>query len=119
MEAAAEDYRVEVALPGVLRWLRRRRQAVTITLTLLRGLMPTLFAGVALSLSALRRHWGVEWVLPALRGLAAVHLQRLPPPLGFRPPSRRGGEPSRRRQQRPGPRPADRFVLACVISNVK
>ena len=105
LEAAADGYRPEIELPGVLRWLRRRRQAVTITLTLLRGLLPALFADAALSLSALRRHWGVEWVLPALRALAAGHLQRLPPPLGFRPPLRRGGEPSLRRQQRPGPDP--------------
>ena len=31
--------------------------------------------------------------VPALRDIAALHLPVLPPPLGFRPPSRPGGEP--------------------------
>jgi hypothetical protein len=105
LEAAAACYREDIELPGVLRWLRRRRQAVVLTLTLLRGLMPALFSLSSPTLASCRRRLGVDWVLVALRAEAAEHLARLPPPLGFRPPPRRGGEPSAADQHRAGPDP--------------
>jgi hypothetical protein len=105
LEAAAATCRPEIELPGVLRWLRRRRQAVTTVLVIVRSLMPAILAGCEPTLSALRAGLGVEWVLLALRGIAAEHLHRLPPPLGFSPRPRRGGEPSGRRQHRVGPDP--------------
>ena len=104
-EAAAADSRPDIELPGVLRWLRRRRQAVAVSLRLLHGLMPEFFQNTSPTLRAWRALLGVEWVLPALRMVAAQHLQRLPPPLGFRPPPRRGGEPSYVDQHRAGPDP--------------
>ncbi len=105
LEAAADHYRPEVELPGVLRWLRRRQQAVAVTLTLLRGLAPTLFSLSSPSLAGLRQRLGVEWVLVALRAEATEHLSRLPPPLGFRPPPQCGGEPLNADQHRAGPDP--------------
>ena len=104
MEAAAANCRLEIELPGVVRWLRRRINAVQATLVLVRGLMPALFQNAAPTLSAFRTLLAVEWVLLTLRAVAAEHLQRLPPPLGFLPPQR-GGEPPQRRQQRAGPDP--------------
>lgn len=104
LEAAVADYRLEIGLVGVLRWLRRRRQAVAITLGLIRGLMPLLCPGCKPTLGAFQRCLGVEWVLRSLRAEAGEHLQRLPPPLGFRPPWC-GGEPKKRHQQRVGPDP--------------
>ena len=105
LEAAAADCRPEIELPGVLRWLRRRRQAVAVLLVIIRGLMPVLFQGCLPTLSAWRAVLKVEWVLLALREVAAEHLPHLPPPLGFLPPVARGGEPLRRHQHRAGPDP--------------
>ncbi len=105
LEAAAMVCRAEIELPGVLRWLRRRRRAVTAILVILRGLMPAVFINCAPTLIDFRHGLGVEWVLLALREVAAEHLARLPPPLGFSPPPQRGGEPSNRRQHRVGPDP--------------
>lgn len=105
LEAAAARCRPEVQLPGVLRWLRRRLKAVQATLLIVRGLLPGLFHSSSPTLSAFRTLLAVEWVLLALRGVAAEHLHRLPPPLGFLPPLRRGGEPRLRGQQRAGPDP--------------
>jgi len=105
LEAAVADYRLEIGLAGVLRWLRRRRQAVAVTLTLIRGLMPQLCPGRGSTLAEFQHCLGVEWVLRALRAEAAAHLQRLPPPLGFHPPVFRGGEAQKRHQQRAGPDP--------------
>lgn len=104
LEAAAAQYRAEIELPGVLRWLRRRQRAVAITLRLLRGLMPALFSLSLPTLVDLRHTLGVKWVLVTLRAEAAEHLSRLPPPLGFCPPSS-GGEPSAANQHRAGPDP--------------
>lgn len=106
-EAAARDYRPEIELPGVLRWLRRRERAVAIILTLIRGLRPERLLSAAPTLAAFRALLGVQWVLPALRALGADHLQHLPPPVGFSPP-RRGGEPPRGGQHRAGPDPPRR-----------
>ncbi len=105
LEAAAANWRLEIELPGVLRWLRRRCQAVTALLVIVRGLMPAVFAGSAPTLNAFRSALNVEWVLLALRAVAAEHLHRLPAPLGFLPRPRRGGEPPRADQHRAGPDP--------------
>ena len=105
LEAAAGACRPEIELPGVLRWLRRRRRAVATLLVLVRGLLPLRWLQVALTLPAWRQVLGVEWVLPALRAVAAEHLQRLPPPLGFRPPLKPSGEPWVGHQHRAGPDP--------------
>ena len=105
LEDAVAELRLEIDLPGVLRWTRRRLQAIHAVLTTLKGLMPELFVHCAPTLVSFRQHLAVEWVLIALRARAAVHLSHLPPPLGFRPPLRRGGEHSDTHQHRAGPDP--------------
>ncbi len=67
LEAAAAACRPEIELPGVLRWLRRRRQAMTRLLVILRGLLPAMFLTCAPTLIAFRQYLDVEWVLPVLR----------------------------------------------------
>ncbi len=108
LETAAATRRPEIELPGVLRWLRRRRQAMTRLLVILRGLLPAMFTTCAPTPIAFRQHLDVEWVLPVLRELAAEYLHQLPPPPGFSPRPRRGGEPPRRHQHRVGPDPPPR-----------
>ena len=104
-EAAADGLRLDIELPGALRWMRRRLQAVYLSLHLLRGLMPEPFASVRPTLLGFRACLEVEAVLLALRDVAAAHLHNLPPPLGFRPPPSGGGDPPGPVQHRVGPDP--------------
>lgn len=105
LEAAADQQRLDIELPGAMRWTRRRVNYVRASLTILLGLVPELFAGCQPSLSAFCQWLGVDVVLPTLREIAALQLGFMPPPLGFRPPSRSGGEPKRGDQHRTGPDP--------------
>ena len=104
-EKAANALRLDIELPGVLRWLRVRVQSVQLTFRLLRGLMPQWFVNCEPTLASFRQRLALPWVLPVLREIAAAHLPVLPPPLGFRPPSPLDGEPKIVDQQRAGPDP--------------
>jgi hypothetical protein len=88
LEAACSDLRLEIELPGVLRWARRRVQALLI---LLKGLLPELFADCEPTLGGFAQRLGRPAVLSALRQIAAPFLPRLPAPLGFSPRGARGG----------------------------
>jgi len=105
LEVGVETLRLDIELPGVLRWARRRVRSVHATLTTLKGLMPEQFLTCASTLDSFRRHLAVEPVLPALRDIAAVHLPVLAPPLGLRPPAAAGAEPLHRHQHRAGADP--------------
>ncbi len=63
------------------------------TLTIVLGLLPGLLAGCQATLGSFGQRLGTDQVLLALREIAAGHLPLLPPPLGFKPPARSGGEP--------------------------
>lgn len=104
-EQAADRLRLDIELPGALRWLRRRAQAVHAELTLLKGLQPEQFFPCEPTLGSFRRHLGMDPLLPALRAIVEPLLPRLPPPLGFAPRLAQGGEPRRGRQHRVGPDP--------------
>jgi hypothetical protein len=105
LEAAATTQRLEIELPGALRWLRRRVHAVQRTLVVLKGLLPEYFAHATPTLAGFRQALGVETVLVVLRDIGADYLAVLPPPLGFRPPWVGGGEPPAPVQHRAGPDP--------------
>lgn len=85
VEAAADELRPDVEMPGRLRWVRRRLGLVYAGLLALRTLMPDEFADCAATIGAFRDALGVALVLPVLRGIGAEHLHALPPPLGFGP----------------------------------
>jgi len=110
LEAACTDLRPEIELPGVLRWVRRRVQAIYASLNTIKGLMPERFAGCELRLGAFATHLGVDGVLPVLRQIATPYLPSLPTPLGFSPLHRCGGEQDRSQQQPTGPDPPALFV---------
>ena len=84
-EVVAEKLRPDIGRQGAVRWARRRVRGVHVALVTVLGLLPSLWAGCAPTVAALREALGVKWVLPALRGLVARHLASLPPPLGFGP----------------------------------
>ncbi len=105
VEAACSQLRLDIELPGVLRWVRRRVQAIHASLNTLKGLMPERFTGCEPKLGAFAEHLGINAVLQALRQIAAPYLASLPVPLGFSPPGSRDGEHDRAHQQTVGPDP--------------
>ena len=105
LEVACAELRLDIELPGVLRWVRRRVQAIHASLNTLKGLLPERFAGCEPRLGAFAGRLGLDAVLQALRQIAAPYLALLPTPLGFSPRGARGGEPDRAHQHLAGPDP--------------
>ena len=105
LEAACSTLRLDIELPGALRWVRRRVQAIHGSLSVLMGLMPERFSGCEPRLSSFAGHLGVVNVLPVLRQIAAPFGLQLLAPLGFRPRSMRVGKPDYRFQHSMGPDP--------------
>jgi hypothetical protein len=105
LEAACQGMRLDIELPGALRWVRRRVQAVQAALHLLKGLLPELFAPLPATLTAFAERLGVGAVLGALRQIAAAFLHRLPAPLGFAPRPPAGSGRDQARQHRVGADP--------------
>ena len=86
LPAAAAHLRTDIELPGALRYLRRLCQAVHRALGIVRGLQPTRFAAVPLTLKGFADALGgCTSVLMALREQVSEHLAGLPTPLGFNP----------------------------------
>jgi hypothetical protein len=104
LEAACRDLRPAIELPGVLRWARRRVQAVQAALQALKGLLPDRFSCV-LTLLAFAACLGVTEVLVAMRPIGEPFLANLSTPLGFQPRRPPGGGRERARQQCAGPDP--------------
>lgn len=104
-EAASEELRPDIELPGALRWLRRRTRLVHAGLAAVIGLLPGLLAGCKPTVTSVRSALGAEIALVCLRERVAPHLAALPPPLGFGPrPARRTPSPTAL-QQETGPDP--------------
>jgi hypothetical protein len=82
LETAAEILRPEIALPGGLRWLRRRIHHVRDLLTTVAGLI---LPGCPPTLDSFRQALATGRVLIRLRKKAAPYLQSLPRILGFGP----------------------------------
>jgi hypothetical protein len=84
-EAAADHIRIDIELPGALRWIRRRISLVKASLSMLIQLLPELFADCHPGILAFQSVLKVDYVLPQLRQVAGSYLSVLPPPLGFGP----------------------------------
>jgi len=82
-EDAVQRIRLDIFLPGALRWVRRRVLPVRSALTMLIGLRPSMFSTCDPTLSSFRCVLCVTDVLPELREHAGPFLQILSPPLGF------------------------------------
>ncbi|QVL47540.1 MAG: hypothetical protein KFB96_17800 [Thiocapsa sp.] len=105
LEALCKQHRLDIELPGALRWVRRRVQDVHSALHRIKGILGEPFALVEPTLTAFADHLEVEQVLVALRGIAAAWLDALPKPLGFAPRRHPGGGALPRVQHRAGPDP--------------
>ncbi len=91
IQAATDRLRLDIELPGAIRWTRRRTKYVHASLTTIRGLFPERFAGCQGTVTSFRKQLDRNNVLLALREIAAMHLASLAAPLGFRPlPIHRG-----------------------------
>ena len=84
-EKAADKIRIDIALPGALRWIRRRLKLVKSSLAMLIELMPDLFSQCLPSILSFRSVLCCELVLVELRRQAGLYLPLLPPPVGFGP----------------------------------
>ncbi len=105
-EAAADELRSDIELPGALRWMDRRLKPIQRALRRIKGLFPETLAAWPPTLHGFRQALGVDiGLLVRLRELAASYLQQLPPPLGFLPPAPRAGEPGRPSQHQVGADP--------------
>lgn len=107
VEAASQELRPEVELPGVMRWVRRRRTGVRAGLLALITAMAGRLGTVA-EVRAVRAVLGTERALVALREIGSAHLQSLPCPLGFCPPRSGRAERGGRYQHETGPDPPGR-----------
>lgn len=84
LEAAGADLRLEIELPGVSHWVRRRVVAVHASSVVLKGFMPERVADCERTLGGFAQPPGLATVLPLLRGIAAAYLRRVIAP-GFCP----------------------------------
>ena len=104
VEAAAQDLRAEIELPGVMRWLRRRRDLVRAALLALITALPGRLGSVA-RVQAVQAVLETDRALVALREIGADHLHALVYPLGFCRPRRRMAERDVVIQHETGPDP--------------
>lgn len=107
LEAAADELRPDIELPGALRWIRRRLGPVRAALLALVTMVPAMAGSCAPTISGLGQRLGTP-VLRQVRAQAEKHLGQLAAPVGFGPrPS-----PARRRRtpcaHDPGPDPPPR-----------
>ena len=107
--AAANALRTDaVALPGAMRWVRRRVQRVHHVLVIVIGLLPHRLARCVVEVAAVRARLHSEVALRALRTLVAAQLPALPAPLGFHPHRLDATKRHRRFQHKMGPDPPAR-----------
>ena len=104
VEAAAQDLRTGIDLPGAMRWIRRRRNAVRAALLALITVMPGRL-GTIPRIQAVRSVIESERALVALREIGAAHLHALSCPLGFCRPRQRRSERDLVTQHETGPDP--------------
>jgi len=104
IEAAAQDLRAEIDLPGAMRWLRRRRDLVRAALLALITALPGRL-GTVPRVQAVRAVLATDRALVSLREIGPDHLQALSYPLGFCRPRFRMAERDLVIQHETGPDP--------------
>ena len=85
LASVAMDRRLDIELPGALRYLSRVCKAVRNALNICRGLRPDPLANLPPTISGFATLWPQGQVLMSLRQFVFQHLVHLPTPLGFNP----------------------------------
>ncbi|MFK7860945.1 MAG: hypothetical protein AB8B64_19155 [Granulosicoccus sp.] len=85
LASVAMGRRLEIELPGALRYLSRVCKAVHKALSICRGLQPETMANLPPTIAGFSTRCGEGRVLTTLRHLVRRHLRQLPIPLGFNP----------------------------------
>jgi hypothetical protein len=83
--SVAMQRRLEIELPGALRYLSRLSNAIHKVLRIAQGLLPPLLASLPPTITGLTPLFGEQRVLVRLREKLARFLPQLPAPLGFNP----------------------------------
>jgi hypothetical protein len=104
IEKVAGEIRLDIDLPGAVRWVRQRLGAVRMALLALVTLLPGQL-GNEPRLGDMRKMLGTEHALRRLREIGAAHLGSLAPPFGFGPRPKRRLRKRRHRQQGAGADP--------------
>jgi hypothetical protein len=110
LSAAAMQRRLEIELPGALRYLSRLCDAIHKVLRIAQGLLPYLLASLPPTISALTPVFGHGQVLVQLREQLAGFVVQLPAPLGFNPSRNHPGAHHGGHQQPMGRDPPCAFV---------
>jgi hypothetical protein len=84
IEAACRDFRTEIELPGVLRYVARLVRDIYQALRAIKGLYPLSFSGLP-TVSSFSQMLQTNTALMDLRSIAADFLPQLPTPFGFNP----------------------------------
>lgn len=108
--AAAADRRLEIELPGALRYLSRVCKAVHTALDIVRGLLPASFVSIPSTVTDFSSVLDTNTVLMNLRTVAARWLAQLPTPLGFNPSRAKPRSLPARFQQQTGRDPPCAFI---------
>jgi hypothetical protein len=85
LASAAMERRLEIELPGALRYLSRICKAVHKALNICRGLLPDALASLPPTIHGFTALGDEAQVLMCLRRQVAQHLAQLPTPVGFNP----------------------------------
>lgn len=104
VEAAADELRPDIELPGAIRWIRRRLGPARAVLLAVVTLLPPLVGSCHPTLEEVGQLLGTP-VLRQVRAHAEKHLGKLAAPIGFGPRPRRGGRPRAPREHDLGPDP--------------
>jgi hypothetical protein len=105
LEEVAATLRPDIEVQGAVRWVRRRVVAVGLALTVLKGLQPDVFGGVAATLGGVCAALGVKQALPTVRASAGAQLSAMPPYVGLGARHFRGDSGQTRRQHGVGADP--------------
>ena len=106
---ACDVWRLDIDLPGAMRFIQRQVDDIHQALHLARGLLPQRFAK-ACTLGDFALNINAPSILIALRSILCKYLQQLPCPLGFNPQRRSVRTPVMSIQQRMGYDPPVAFV---------
>ena len=102
LASVAMSRRLDIELPGALRYLSHVCKAVHTALNICRGLQPEPLASLLPTINCFATLWPEAQVLMMLRQFVARHLPHLPAPLGFNPSRNKPADHTSRFQHQTG-----------------